>query len=147
MAVVYYHRLIRRKDRYLRRERVFRDNVNPLDYLDATDIICKYRLPGYMITDLCRRFNGDLKRPILRSRSLPVSLQVMVALSFYATGSFQAVTTILENSALKICLRAMPFPKDGFLGIVGRPRLLTPVINPTSQPEERYNAKFWCSQI
>lgn len=68
----------------------------------------------------------------------------MVALSFYATGSFQAVTTILENSALKICLRAMPFPKDGFLGIVGRPRLLTPVINPTSQPEERYNAKFWC---
>lgn len=61
----YYHRLLRR-DRYLRRERVFRDIANPVDYLDDTDIICKYRLPRYIITNLCRQFDGDLIETTLR---------------------------------------------------------------------------------
>ena len=91
MAVVYHH-FRRRRGQYLRRERVFRDIDNPIDYLDDDDIIAKYRLPRFVIFDLCRRFDGDLKRPTLRSRSLTVSLQVMTALRFYATGSFQAVT-------------------------------------------------------
>ena len=86
MAVVYYH-FRRRRGQYLRRERVFRDIDNPIDYLDDDDIIAKYRLPRSN-----RRLYGDIKRPTLRSRSLSVSLQVMTALRFYATGSFQAVT-------------------------------------------------------
>ena len=69
MAVVYYH-FRRRRGQYLRRERVFRDIDNPIDYLDDDDIIAKYRLPRFVIFDLCRRFDGDLKRPTLRSRSL-----------------------------------------------------------------------------
>jgi hypothetical protein len=91
MAVV-YHRFVRRRDQNFRRKRVFKDVDNPIDYLDDNDIIAKYRLPRYLIFDLCRRFDGDLKRPTLRSRSLSVSLQVMTALRFYATGSFQEVT-------------------------------------------------------
>lgn len=90
MAVAYYN-YIRRRNPNLHRERIFRDIDNPLDYLDDTDIICKYRLPRHNIIDLCGRFNRDLRRPTLRSRPLPVSLQVMVALNIYATGSFQAV--------------------------------------------------------
>lgn len=90
MAVAYYN-YIRRRNPNLHRERIFRDIDNPLDYLDDTDIICKYRLPRHNIIDLCGRFNRDLRRPTLRSRPLPVSLQVMVALRFYATGSFQTV--------------------------------------------------------
>ena len=86
LAVVYYH-FRRRRGQYLRRERAFRDIDNPIDYLDD-DIIAKYRLPRFVIFDLCRRFYGDLKRPTLRSRSL----QVTTALRFYAKGSFQAVT-------------------------------------------------------
>ena len=87
LAVVYYH-FRRRRGQYLRREQVFRDIDNPIDYLYDDDIIAKYRLPRFVIFDLFRRFDGDLKRPTLRSRSL----QVTTALRFYAKGSFQAVT-------------------------------------------------------
>jgi len=36
-------------------------------------------------------FQHELQRPTMRSHAFPVSLQVMVALRFYATGSFQLV--------------------------------------------------------
>lgn len=252
MAVAYYN-YIRRRNPNLHRERIFRDIDNPLDYLDDTDIICKYRLPRHNIIDLCGRFNRDLRRPTLRSRPLPVSLQVMVALRFYATGSFQAIlgdvhrisrpsvsriindftdclvrlspeyvkmptqndsvqimrgfsdiagfpnvigaidgthirikspsldehlyvnrknyhsinvqavcdsklrfmnivakwpgsthdSFILENSALKDMFERGAIPEGWLLGDSGyplRPWLLTPVLNPTTRPEERYNA-------
>lgn len=48
MAVAYYN-YIRRRNPNLHRERIFRDIDNPLDYLDDTDIICKYRLPRHNI--------------------------------------------------------------------------------------------------
>ncbi|XP_065941636.1 putative nuclease HARBI1 [Magallana gigas] len=152
MAVAYYN-YIRRRNPNLHRERIFRDIDNPLDYLDDTDIICKYRLPRHNIIDLCGRFNRDLRRPTLRSRPLPVSLQVMVALRFYATGSFQAILAkcpgsthdsfILENTALKDRFERGAIPEGWLLGDSGYPLrlwMLTPVLNPTTRPGERYNA-------
>ena len=44
------------------------------------------------ITDLCATLYDDLQHPTGRSSSLCVSLQVVIALRYYGTGSFQAVT-------------------------------------------------------
>ena len=76
---------------------MFRDRDNPLDYLDDTDIIRKYILSRPLITNLCRMFQRDLQRSTMRSHAFPVSLQVMVALRFFATGSFQLVNADVYN--------------------------------------------------
>ncbi|XP_062572274.1 putative nuclease HARBI1 [Saccostrea cucullata] len=94
MAAAYV--FIQRRRR-LRRERVLRDYNNPLDYLDDESIVSKYRLTRPMIHNLCAMFERDLHRPTMRSRSLPVSLQIMVALLFYASGSFQEVVADIHN--------------------------------------------------
>lgn len=79
------------------RERIFRDIDNPLDYLNDDAVVSKYRLSRPLIINLCNMFGDRLQRPTARSRALPVSLQVMVALRFYATGSFQAVIGDVHN--------------------------------------------------
>ena len=95
MAFVYYH-FRRRRGQYLHREQVVRDIDNPINYLDDDDIIAKNRMSRFVIFDLFS-FDGDLKRPTLRSRSLSVSFQLMTALRFNATGSFQAVTAVIHS--------------------------------------------------
>lgn len=77
--------------RQLRRERVFRDRNNPLDYMDDVDIIDKFRLPRFLILDLCGELRVHLEHLTGRSHAIPPSLQVMVALRFYASGNFQTV--------------------------------------------------------
>ena len=86
MAVVYLR--WRRREGNVRRNRIFRDRDNPLDYLDDVEIIRKYRLSRPLIRTLCRMFQTDLQRPTMRSHAFAISLQVMVALRFYAIGSF-----------------------------------------------------------
>ena len=76
---------------------MFRDRDNPLDYLDDMDIIRKYILSRPLITNLCRMFQRDLQRSTMRSHAFPVSLQVMVALHFFATGNFQVVNADVHN--------------------------------------------------
>lgn len=80
-----------------RRDRIFRDRDNPLDYETEEAIVGKYRLPRHIIIQLCQQFEYELKRPTLRSCALPVSLQIMVALRFFATGSFQDVVGDIHN--------------------------------------------------
>ncbi|XP_061170751.1 putative nuclease HARBI1 [Saccostrea echinata] len=89
--------LLARRNRRIRGDRVFRDIDNPLDYLDDEAIIRRYRLSRPLIHDLCEQFQNELQRPTMRSHALPVSLQVMVALRFYATGRFQAVVGDVHN--------------------------------------------------
>lgn len=79
------------------RERIFSDIDNPLDNLNDDAIVSKYRLSRPLIINLCNMFEDILKRPTARSPALPVSLQVMVAFRFYATGSFQAVIGDVHN--------------------------------------------------
>ena len=86
-----------RRRQNIRRNRLLRDYDNPLDYLDDFDIVRKYRLSRPMILNLCNMFQNDLQRPTMRSRSFSVSLQIMVALRFYATGSFQLVNADIHN--------------------------------------------------
>ena len=61
--------LARRK---LRTERVFKDNDNPLDYLDDHHgIVSKYRHTRQMIYNPCTMLDYALHRPTMSSRVLP----------------------------------------------------------------------------
>ena len=86
MAAVYLR--LRRRAGNIRRNRIFKDRDN---LLDDVEIIRKYRLSRPLIITLYRMFQHDLQRSTMRSHAFPVSLQVMVALRFYATRSFQLV--------------------------------------------------------
>ena len=60
--------------------------------MDDRELVKKYRLNRAAIVDLCAELNADLSRPTRRACSLPVSLQIVIALRYYGTGSLQAVT-------------------------------------------------------
>nr|XP_022302702.1 putative nuclease HARBI1 [Crassostrea virginica] len=77
--------------RNLRRQRVFRDRQNPLDFYDDMDIIHRYRLDRQSIISIIDLAEDSLERPTKRSGSLPASLQVFAALSFFASGTQQRV--------------------------------------------------------
>lgn len=49
------------------RERVFRDRINPLDYMDGCDILEKFRLPRHVIFDLCNELNDRLEHQTKKS--------------------------------------------------------------------------------
>ncbi|XP_063887842.1 putative nuclease HARBI1 isoform X2 [Scylla paramamosain] len=74
----------------LRTERVFRDRLDPLDVSDA-HLLRDYRLPRHEILQLCEELGLKLSRPTNRTSSIPVHTQVMLALRFFASGSFQSV--------------------------------------------------------
>ncbi|XP_062588934.1 putative nuclease HARBI1 [Saccostrea cucullata] len=68
MAAAY---LIINERRLLRRERLFRDRNNPLDYMDDREIISKFRLPRHLILDICQMIQNDITRPTRRICGFP----------------------------------------------------------------------------
>lgn len=84
MLVAYNYR------RRMRRERVFKDRLDPLDISDA-HLLRYYRFPRREIINLIEELRPALERNTRRSHALPVSTQVLVALKFYASGSFQSI--------------------------------------------------------
>ena len=54
-------------------------------------IIRNYRLDREGIYTLCDKLREDLEKSIKRSRSLPVSLQIVIALRYYSSGSYMNV--------------------------------------------------------
>lgn len=89
--------------RQFRRERVFRDRNNPLDYMDDEDIIQRYRLSRPVVLELYELLNYDLERPTMRSHSILVSLKISTALRFFATGSFFGVTGDIHGLVNQVC--------------------------------------------
>ena len=85
--------LLHHAERVLRRERVFRDRTKPLDIYDDTDMFKKYRFTRAGVQTLIDRLGGQLEHQTQRNHAVPPSLQVFIALRFYATGS------VLDNSA------------------------------------------------
>ena len=73
-------------------ERVIRDRTNPLDFMDEDELVSRFRLNRQCILYLCENLRIDLERPTERSMALPVSLQILIALRFYAKGNFQSET-------------------------------------------------------
>ena len=71
--------------------RLFRDRTNPLDFLSDQQIIRNYRFDREGIYSLSDELWEDLEKSTKRSRSRPVSLQIMIALRYYASGSYMNV--------------------------------------------------------
>lgn len=73
----------------LPRPRIFRDRMNPLDIYDDVDLIARFRMPRHLLLEVIGLVEEDISPPTNRSHAIPAALQVMCALRYYATGSFQ----------------------------------------------------------
>lgn len=87
--------------------RIFRDRRNPQEYMDDGELVWKYRLDLASIFDLCQEIRWPLERQTLLSQSLPVSLQLVIALRFYATWSFQSVIADSHGIAIPSVSRSI----------------------------------------
>ena len=72
-----------------RRQRVFRDRLNPMEAYSDFDFIARYRITKYMFVNLLNKISIKLHRSTARSHS--IATQLAVALHFLATGTFQTV--------------------------------------------------------
>ena len=75
----------------LRRQRVFRDRLNPLDAYSDLEFISRYRVDRVMFIELIGRLETYLSRTTRRSHSISATTQLAATLQFLATGSFQTV--------------------------------------------------------
>lgn len=78
--------------RGLQRERFFRDRTDPLQN-DDKHLLRYYRFPREDIIMIINELDSVLQRPTARSQALSTSTQVLIALRFYASGTFQNVLT------------------------------------------------------
>lgn len=72
----------------MKRERIFRDRSNPLDYYTDDEIRLRFRFTRAGIFKLLEYLGTDLK-PVTRCYSYHPAAQLLTALRFYATGTFQ----------------------------------------------------------
>ena len=78
--------------RAFRRERVFRDRIDPLDNLNDEELYTKYRFSRNGILFLTDLINNDIRNISERSHAIPSHIKVLTALNFLANGCFQRVT-------------------------------------------------------
>ena len=98
--------------RALRRERLFRDRSNPLDYLSDEELYQKYRFTREGMYFLCDLLQLDVRRPTNRSKAVPGPLVVCTALRYFSTGCFQRVVgdcmdIQLSQSTVSNCIRTV----------------------------------------
>lgn len=91
MALFLRMRLFHQQRLDVRRNRVFRDRLNPLDAYDDLEIVARYRLSRQLIMSLYDNIGADLEPSTARNSSIPGMLQIFTALRFYACGSYQTV--------------------------------------------------------
>ena len=86
--------------RNLRRNRIFRDRINPLEQYDDVDLMKRFRMPRHVILEVINLIETEIEHPTQRSHAIPASLQVLCALRYYATGNFQFVSVNPEVARL-----------------------------------------------
>nr|XP_019924707.2 putative nuclease HARBI1 [Crassostrea gigas] len=134
-------------DRALRRERIFRDRINPLDRYTDLDLVARYRFPRREILLLTDLVNDTVQHPTSRSCAIPVYIQVLITLRFLAKGDYlsevadlhgvsvPSSSRILHSVCLALCqqLNNITFPstpeeqkrvKDGFYKIAHFPNVV-----------------------
>ncbi|KAM3874408.1 putative nuclease HARBI1 [Diretmus argenteus] len=89
MARRLIHRLIDYNERAFRRERVIRGRSNPLEVYDDEELIERFHFCRRDLLELIEELAPDLQFVSERNAALPPSLQVLIALRFYANGAFQ----------------------------------------------------------
>lgn len=76
---------------HVRRVRHLRDRFNPLEEYDDEDFRMRFRLRKDSVSDLAKILDKDLQHQTRRGLPLTPMQQVLIALRFYATGTFQRV--------------------------------------------------------
>jgi hypothetical protein len=64
----------------MRRERVFRDRNNPMDYMTDMELVQRFRFTRRSMEDLVDKVAPMIERPTGRSIAIPVHLQVIAQL-------------------------------------------------------------------
>jgi len=94
--------------------RVTRDRLQLADLTDDK-VFEMIRFPRGSVEEICEMISGKLERPTRRSSAIPVETQVLAALQFYGTGSFQwmvgrsvglsqtAVSGIIDDVTSALC--------------------------------------------
>ena len=77
--------------RALRRERVFRDRQSPLDAYNDDELVARYRFDRQHILEMVDALSDRIGPWTERSHAIPATLQVLIALRYYALGSMQLV--------------------------------------------------------
>uniref|UniRef100_A0A914X5H1 Putative nuclease HARBI1 n=1 Tax=Plectus sambesii TaxID=2011161 RepID=A0A914X5H1_9BILA len=77
--------------RAFRRERVLRNHSNPLEMYDDLNLYQRFRFDRQGIVDLAAMLAPALNSRTTKGRPIPPVAQVLIALRFSASGSFQAV--------------------------------------------------------
>jgi len=72
------------------RQKVSNSHLTLADLTDE-EVYKTTRFPRFAVQEICTLLNEKLRRPTTRSCALPVETQILAALQFYATGSFQWV--------------------------------------------------------
>ncbi|XP_064633642.1 putative nuclease HARBI1 [Lineus longissimus] len=95
--------------RALRRNRIIRDRIHPLELYDDVDMIKRYRMPRHVLLEVVDMIGNDLDHPTRRNHAIPPTLQVLCALRYFANGNFQYVSGdlcgISQSSVSRIILR------------------------------------------
>lgn len=72
-----------------RRPRVFRDRSNPLTAYNEEEFRMRFRLARPSFVTLLETLSDELEHSRVRLGSLPPVYQLLIALRFYSSGSFQ----------------------------------------------------------
>ena len=98
----------------LKKKRVSKENLR-LNKMTDDEVHAVTRFPRSAVEELCTLLNDDLARTTRRSNALPVDTQVLTALQFYSSGSFQwmvgrssglsqsAVSRIVDDVTKSLC--------------------------------------------
>ena len=78
----------------LRKQRVFHDRSHPFDLYNDTEMFKKYRFTRDWVRSIIANLEAALQPKTQRNKAVPPSLQVFIALRFFATGS------VLDNYSL-----------------------------------------------
>ena len=125
--------------RSLLRQRLFRDRNHPLEIYDDLDLYQKFRFRHASILYITTLLYEDSDHPTKRNCAVPPVIQLLCALRFYATGSFQIVvgdsTAALSQSIICRFIRRL------FVGLVRR--LNEYIKYPTAHGEIEVNKKHF----
>ena len=80
-----------RRNIHVRRVRHLRNRFNPLEEYDDEAFRLRFRLRKDSVSDLVKILAKDLEHQTRRGLPLTPIQQVLIALRFYATGTFQRV--------------------------------------------------------
>lgn len=90
-------------DRALRRERVFRDRIDPLDKFTDYELIARYRFPRRTVLELTDLIRNAVQHPTSRSCAIPAHTQVSLISAITNKGKLEPLSNSLSKRAHGSC--------------------------------------------